>query len=90
MRTKSNTPNTKQFISSPDLARCCFQSIEDIVKEGATRLAIYIIAVATFPELLEVIGVFYDLLNQNVTHTRQNKKKTEFGFRQLLACTEHI
>lgn len=56
------------LVCSPDLTGCRFQSTEDIVEEGATRFAIYIMAIASFPELLQVIGVFYDLLNQNIKH----------------------
>lgn len=57
------TSNAKQFVCVPlfflqttvflpDLVGGRFQSTEDIVEEGATRLAIYIMAVASFPELL--------------------------------------
>lgn len=63
---------TQKLRSSVPVVRdCFFQPAEQIVEEDAAGLAVYIVSVASFPELLQVIGVLHDLLRKKKNIRRQ-------------------
>lgn len=48
----------------PVVCDCFVQSTEQVVKEDAAGLAVNVVSVASFPELLQVIGILHNLLKR--------------------------
>lgn len=60
---------TQNILSSvPVVCDGFFQPTEQIVKEDAAGLAVNIVSVASFPELLQVIGILHNLLKKKVKY----------------------
>lgn len=62
-------PAWQNILSSvPVVCDGFFQPTEQIVKEDAAGLAVNIVSVASFPELLQVIGVLHNLLKKEIKY----------------------
>lgn len=59
--------NCRTFFYSLVLNGCLVKSLKQIVEEDAARLAVNIITIASFPELLQVICILHYLQNQIMT-----------------------